>query len=129
MNLFERKDIVLHSGQKSDFKINCDALATEDLDTLAYLISKKHTFREVVGVPRGGLRLAKALKKYKGNASENLLIVDDVLTTSNSMEQMKKIHLPRYFQWNIIGVVIFARGVVPRWVDALFTISPYYFLK
>jgi orotate phosphoribosyltransferase len=44
------------------------------------------------------------------------LIVDDVLTTGKSMEEMRKKHS------NVltIGVVLFARGKCPKWVEPIF---------
>ena len=65
MNLFQRGDITLHSGGKSDFKIECDALTDEDVETLAYLISKKYKFNMVCGVAEGGLRLEEALRNIE----------------------------------------------------------------
>ncbi len=40
MNLFIKKDWEMHSGKKSDFKIECDALTDEDIKTIAHLISR-----------------------------------------------------------------------------------------
>jgi orotate phosphoribosyltransferase len=114
MNLFQKKEITLHSGGKSFFKIECDALTDDDIETLAYIISRKYTFYDVVGIPRGGIRIANALQKYASNGP--LLIVDDVLTTGKSMEEMRKKHS------NVltIGVVLFARGKCPKWVEPIF---------
>lgn len=113
MTLFERKSFVMHSGEKSDYKIECDALTEEDIETLALLISKKYKFCDVYGVPSGGIRIEQALEKYMTNDSEHpLLIVDDVLTTGASMEEVRESVLNR----NVIGVVIFARGKCPDWI-------------
>jgi orotate phosphoribosyltransferase len=120
MNLFVKQNIKLHSGEQSDFKIECDALTNEDWECLAFLISKKCKFQYVVGVPNGGNVLADKLQEYavNSNARLPLLIVDDVLTTGNSMEdfkfEMQSMH--RY----IIGFVIFSRGKLPNWINALF---------
>jgi orotate phosphoribosyltransferase len=121
MNLFEKKKWTMHSGDTSDFKIECDALTCDDWDTIAYLISKHFSFVNVVGVPLGGLALAKALKKYKKSLGP-LLIVDDVLTTGTSMEEMKDTYLERYNN-NIIGVVVFARGKCPNWITPIFSMN------
>jgi orotate phosphoribosyltransferase len=121
MNLFEKKKWIMHSGEASDFKIECDALTYDDWDTIAYLISKHFSFVNVVGVPLGGLALAKALKKYKKSLGP-LLIVDDVLTTGTSMEEMKDTYLERYNN-NIIGVVVFARGKCPNWITPIFSMN------
>lgn len=121
MNLFEKKKWTMHSGETSDFKIECDVLTSDDWDTIAYLISKHVSFVNVVGVPRGGLALAKALRKYK-NTLGPLLIVDDVLTTGASMEDEKDVYLERYNN-NIVGVVVFARGKCPNWVTPIFSMN------
>jgi pyrimidine operon attenuation protein/uracil phosphoribosyltransferase len=70
----------------------------------------------VIGVPQGGLRLAKACRKYAIEHHAVVLIVDDVLTTGASMEDERKKHRDR----PVIGVVLFARGPRPGWVNALF---------
>lgn len=129
MGLFCYGNFKLHSGSETFFKINCDALTDEDLDTLVALIMEKVTwFAKVEGVPTGGLRLAEKLAKYaKGEYAETrvmgradgkiyntpLLIVDDVLTSGASMEEQRA---GRKAQ----GVVIFARGKCPDWVKPIF---------
>ena len=121
MNLFEKKKWIMHSGETSDFKIECDALTSDDWDTIAYLISKHFSFSEVVGVPRGGLALQYSLKKYKKSLGP-LLIVDDVLTTGTSMEEERDLYLERYKN-NIVGVVLFTRGRCPNWVTPIFSMN------
>ncbi len=65
MNLFQRGAFVLSSGAKSTWKIECDALTPDDVETLAEMIRQIVVpFGSVEGVPRGGLRLAAAMKKY-----------------------------------------------------------------
>ena len=116
VSLFQTGHFKLHSGQESDFKIECDALTDEDLDTLALILSKRLKFRKVLGVVRGGIRFADALRKYEINDdSLPVLIADDVLTTGSSMLNMqKKIDAPT------IGVVIFARSLCPDWIMPIF---------
>lgn len=115
MNLFENKSFISHSGFSLSFKINCDALSDEDIETLADIIAKKFSFSKIYGVPRGGLRLANALEKYL-SPNGPVLIVDDVLTTGKSMEEAKE----KFLNEDVIGVVIFARGRCPFWVRTLF---------
>jgi len=119
-NLFIKQDITLSSGKKSDFKIECDALTDEDLECIAYLISKKITFEAVIGVPAGGLRLKRALDKYCAEHSGRTLICDDVLTTGKSMENIRMLAKKAVKADNVIGVVIFARGKCPKWIIPLF---------
>jgi hypothetical protein len=77
-------------------------------------------FKNVVGVPICGLRLAKALKKYCINEwGLPGLICDDVLTTGGSMKRMK---IESSFL-RPIGVVIFARGKCPSWIEPVFQLK------
>ena len=118
MNLFEKKTFEMHSGDMEYFKIKCDALTDEDIETLAYIIARRIPFYDVFGVPTGGVRIANALEKYKDKEGYGyFLIVDDVLTTGNSMEDAKQVC---YDKPEITGVVLFARGECPDWVFPVF---------
>lgn len=73
----------------------------------------------VVPVPEGGVRLAEALScivQKNGGFLDTapLIIVDDVLTTGASMEEV------RGENTNVVGIVVFARGPCPQWVIPLF---------
>ena len=114
LNLFQTGKFKLHSGKTSNFKINCDALTDDDLETFAQLISNNLDWNIVIGVPTGGKALANKLVQYNNPKSINVLIVDDVLTTGASMEQYQFIDFVR------IGVVIFARGPCPDWIAPIF---------
>ncbi len=114
MALFKNEGIISHAGLHLPFKIECDALADEDIETLAAIISRAHKFSSVCGVPRGGLRLAFALEKYRSTEGP-ALIVDDVLTTGASMEEARL-----KSSEDVLGVVIFARGKCPSWVKPIF---------
>ena len=118
MTLFINKPFTSHSGEKLDFKIECDSLTDEDIKTLSILIAKNFEFSEVIGIPSGGERLAKELEKYKKKYGL-ILIVDDVLTTGKSMKEMSD-KLYSEGKRNITGVVIFARGPCPWWVTPIF---------
>jgi len=120
MNLFKLGDFILHSGQKSYWKIDCDALTTEDWVTLARIVYESvGKFRKAIGIPIGGLKLAKALKSYQfSNPEYPILIVDDVLTTGKSMERLRQ-----EINDKCIGVVVFARGECPDWITPLFKVN------
>jgi hypoxanthine phosphoribosyltransferase len=116
MSIFIKKDFISHAGMSLDFKIECDNLTDEDIETLAYIISKEVKFRDVIGIPTGGIRLQNALEKYKIESSIlPIIIVDDVLTTGKSMKEYKKKYNADY------GYVIFSRAKrLPSWIGAIF---------
>ena len=115
MHLFNEGVFALHSGELSSWKIDCDSLTDEDWSTLARMaINVLPDFGKVVGVPKGGLSFANALKKYTTEGSP-VLIADDVLTTGGSMEEIRK------GDKDVLGIVVFARKKPPDWVKALFT--------
>ncbi len=113
--MFQLGDFTLHSGQESEWKIECDAAKDGDWETWAALISEMAgNFREVVGVPRGGIRLATVLEKYKVPGDFPVLVVDDVLTTGESiLRTLDNLE-------GAVGWVVFARGDCPPGVQALF---------
>lgn len=116
-DLFIDSEFTSHSGLLLPFKIDCDALTDGDLDTLAAAIARRvRAFRSALGVPRGGVRLADALRPYAaGVRTYPFLIVDDVLTTGKSMEEARD-----RAGANSIGAVIFARGPCLEWITPLF---------
>lgn len=113
MSLFKYGYFSLHSGYKTNFKIDCDALTDVDIDALALLaLSMLPEFGSVEGIPTGGLRLAKELELYKTKGL--ILLVDDVFTTGMSMKKQRN-NRP-----DVRGLVIFARGPVPSWITPIF---------
>ena len=127
MNLFEKKEFFSHSGELLTWKIECDALSDEDIETLAFLISKKFTFRRVYGLPTGGIRLGIALQKYTDDESNTSLIVDDVLTTGKSMEDHRhSVWAENLENEEVDGVVIFARKECAEWITPIFELYPWF---
>ena len=119
MNLFQLGDFTLNSGVKSKWKLECDALTDDDIETLAEMIRQMvGPFSSVEGVPRGGLRLAAALQPFATLHGPHL-IVDDVLTTGGSMER-RKTELGSTKGTKTVGAVVFARGQCPWWIKPLF---------
>ena len=119
MNLFQLGDFKLSSGAQSGWKIDCDALTSEDLAALALMGSKLlPPFGWPVGIPRGGLLLAEEMSRYC-TIGETPLIVDDVLTSGGSMER-EKTRVWATTAVQPLGLVIFARGPCPAWVKAIF---------
>lgn len=120
-DLFKFGDFDLHSGDKSDWIINCEALTDEDLETLAVVGARLlRPFGCVVGIPNGGTRFAKAMCGHRSGSIDNLLIVDDVMTTGNSISQAWD------KSWNNDGtlqaLVIFSRtdDIHLHWVQRIF---------
>lgn len=113
--MFRKHVFKSHSGLELNWKIECDDLTQEDIDTLAFIISNKFKFGSVYGIPNGGIRMAKALDKYSLSGSFSRLLVDDVLTTGGSME--------KEYKEGDIGVVIFSRGKCPSWITPIFQLS------
>jgi hypothetical protein len=114
--LFQLGYFVLHSGARSRWKIECDALNPEDWEALATIaVEFLPAFGAVEGVPRGGMPFADALRVHITHGP--LLIAEDVTTTGASMEAWRDGR-------EAIGVVAFCRGECPDWVVPLFRMPP-----
>ena len=122
MNLFRSGLFQLSSGKQTSWKIDCDALVDDDWKTLAGMVRLMvPSFRSVVGVPTGGLKLAEHLQPFC-TIEGPLLIVDDVLTTGQSMEDMRRAR-------EAVGVVVFARGQCPIWIKSIFQMPEKFWTK
>lgn len=111
----------LHSGSISYWKVECDALTDEELEWFAKAISVTvEPFGWVIGVPTGGDRIAEKLERYCTTGSKTMLIVDDVLTTGNSMESFRKDVQEQYPDVNIVGATMFNRtGIYIDWIRSI----------
>ncbi len=117
MSLFIREDFTSHAGLPLTWKVECDSLTESDYIALAKIVSEKIKFRDVFGIPRGGIPFEKALKPYASfSKNDPLLICDDVYTTGASMREV--------YQEGAIGIVVFARNEISdNWVRAIWTLS------
>ena len=117
MSLFIREDFISHAGLPLTWKVECDALTDKDYEALAKIVSEKLTFRDVKGIPRGGIPFEKALKPYCTNdENDPLLIADDVYTTGTSMREV--------YEEGAIGIVGFARNkITADWIKAIWQLS------
>lgn len=114
MDLFQTGKFTLHSDDKRDWKIECDALSEREWATIAWMMFPHlAAFGKVIGVPRGGHALARALGPYVMSGCKTLL-VDDVLTTGQSMEHARMLYPGAH------GAVVFATCKPPDWVSVLF---------
>ena len=118
--LFDDEEFISHAGLKLGWKIEMDALYTDDWRCLAKMIMEYETrpFRTAVGIPRGGVRLGQMLDKYStGNPDDPVLIVDDVYTTGTSFREFIA---EQYPDEKVICWTVFARNPVTDNVNALF---------
>ena len=128
--LFQQQDFIGHSGKPLTWKIECDAIQDVEWVTIAHIIQEleKRPFGEVVGIPRGGLKLSGPLEKYAtGRDEDPLLIVDDVMTTGGSFKDFAEQYFRNRPYRKFFGWCVFNRGSddAPAWVTSLFTM-PYY---
>ena len=119
--LFQSVDFKSHSGLELKWKIECDAISDPEWFTISQMIMEISVpFKEAIGIPRGGTKLGNLLNQYgTGKREDPVLLVDDVLTTGESMKQFKTKRSWRYPS-DYIGWVVFARNKCPDWVTALF---------
>ena len=88
MDLFQSINFKSHSGLDLSWKIEMDALSDPDWFTIKRMILElTPPFREAVGIPKGGVKLGDLLNEHAtGKEEDPICIVDDVLTTGESME-------------------------------------------
>ena len=121
IKLFQTTDFKSHSGLDLSWKIECDALQDGEWFTLSKMIMEiSPPFSKAVGIPRGGVKLGDLLNVHgTGKRTDPICIVDDVITTGESMNDFK-----RTKHWRepteYIGWVVFARTTPPDWVNVLF---------
>ena len=128
-NLFSYGNFISHAGKPLKWKIECDALTTNDWDCLAHMVMErqKTPFSKVEGIPRGGIPFANALSKYaSGNDKDMPMIVDDIFTTGKSIIDYMNENYPNTLSAYGHRWVVFARkksNVHPFHVRALFTME------
>ena len=122
LNLFQSVNFKSHSGLDLSWKIEMDALTDPDWFTITKMIMEvTPPFKEAIGIPKGGVKLANLLNEYAtGNKEDPICIVDDVLTTGESMEYFLTQYQRNRRPFTAIGWVVFARGQCPGWVTSLF---------
>ena len=120
-DLFKSINFKSHSGLNLSWKIECDVLSDPEWATISKMIMElTPPFREAVGIPRGGIKLAALLNEFAtGNEKAPICIVDDVLTTGESMKKFLSQYQRKLWPFTI-GWVVFARVQTPSWVRALF---------
>jgi hypothetical protein len=117
VTLFRMGEFTSAAGLPLAWKIECDALDAQDWECIANVGSRMLLpFGRVLGVPRGGLALAEAMRPYVTPGSLVPLVVDDVWTTGTSMCAAAP-----GCPW--LGFVAFARGALAPNVKAFATIG------
>jgi len=131
MDLFQRYDYKSHANLDLTWKLECDAISDGEWSVLARIISELESrpFSDVVGVPRGGVKLENEMLNYvSGNKNDPVLIVDDVWTTGTSFKEFVGIHviekMTEHVGW--FGWCIFARTQTSNHVTALFQMPETY---
>lgn len=124
--MFKDKKFISRSGKRLKFKIECDSLAFEDIRVFTKIITGNFTYKSV-DMPETGCSPLQLLKhvlelKTSKDGEFDVLIIDDVFTTGNSMEDVKKRHKGK----NIIGVVLFSRGKCPKWITPIFELNDFF---
>ncbi len=129
--LFQLGDYTLSSGRKSAWKIDCDALTDDDMKALAAMAAERldwFPFSRVVSVPKGksdspidnAQRFAMALWPFCATDElGRVLIVDDVLTSGESMRACNAAVAELSDVESIMGLVIVAREKPPGWIIPL----------
>ncbi len=88
---------------------------------LAKHIAERTDFGMVQGISEDCRGLVDVLENYaRWEAPFNILIVDTILTTGESMEQAKAAMPPQIHRDDIIGWVVVARVEPPAWINAIF---------
>lgn len=120
--LFQLKKFISAAGFKLDWRVEGDALSDEDWECIAYVGAKiVGPFCKVVGVPRGGIKLARAMEKYVDMRDDRWLFTDDVFTTGKSMHETIAYYGDR--SGRPIGFVAFARGPLPAHVKCMWKLG------
>ena len=121
-HLFQSIDFKSHSGLDLSWKIEMDALSDPEWFTIKKMIMElTPPFKEAVGIPQGGIKLGNLLNEHgTGKEEDPICIVDDVLTTGESMEYFLTQYQRNRRPFTVIGWVVFARGQCPGWVTSLF---------
>ena len=133
--LFQLGDFTLHSGRRSFWRINAEALTDDDLRALAEVVREGLShfgFEAVIPIPNGGTRFAEALREHANPDGRWTLLVDDVYTTGESMREARRKMGPlascaNFDDSNILGIVIFERGECHEWwIRSLFRMPTYW---
>lgn len=125
VTLFRDDRFTSHSGLDLPWRIECDALSPEDWDTIGKAVARRYMFCEAIGIPRGGIPFAEALNRHKQAEHHcNIVVVDDVITTGNSMLQYMQEIEKKYPDKRVFGIALFARrGFQKFGIETVFQVN------
>lgn len=114
----------LSAGDLTSLLIDSNGMSDRSIEAAAATLAEMlPPFGMVEGVPRGGLRLARALKKHSHPGQYTVVIADDVYTTGKNMTpylDLYKRSMPKHY---VCGAVLLGRGPLPENVTALLRLS------
>lgn len=123
--LFQSGDFTVVHDRPLTWKIECDAISQDEWAGLAAIAAEVidlGSFSTVLGVPRGGLPWAEALRPYCTGAGDRILVAEDVWMTGVSINKFVQDQGYPEFAW--AGLVAFARVPITQHnVTALFTMT------
>jgi hypothetical protein len=99
-------------------------MSDDIIEAIARHIASKTDFGMVEAISENGQRLCDALEKYAVfEAPFQILLVDDVLITPESMEAAKAAQPVQVHKDDLVGYVIFATHELPTWCNAVFMLD------
>lgn len=102
----------------------CNSMSDDTIEAIAEHIASKTDFGIVENISNSAWRLAEALGKYsEWEAPFQILLIDDMLITSESMEAAKAVQPVQVHRGDIVGWTIFATSELPTWCNAMFMLG------
>jgi hypothetical protein len=94
------------------------------IEAVARHIASKTDFGIVENVSNNAWRLAEAVGEYSCcEAPFQILLIDDVLITSEVMEAAKAAQPVQVHPSDVVGYVIFATHELPTWCNTMFALG------
>ena len=113
--MFRLGEYKSRSGRMLPYKVECNDLTYEDMIAIADHIKRNYEFGAIYAMSENMIPITKMLKEHM-SCHRTILVLDDVLTTGETFKTFKNTYKGKF---DIIGVVIFARGKCPSWVKPI----------
>jgi hypothetical protein len=102
----------------------CNSMSDDTIEAIAGHIASKTDFGIVENVSNNAWRLAEALGEYaEFEAPFQILLIDDVLITSEAMEAAKAAQPVQVHRSDVVGWTIFATPDLPPWCNTVFMLD------